>query len=171
MVEQEKNHMDSSYFPAHIRYENGEAIEQSVLEHLRGTEELATMFASVFRAERDAAIAALAHDCGKASKEFRNHILHPELKMRVDHSTGGAQAVKNNLPVAFAVAGHHGGLPDGGNMKTATGDDSTLCGRLKREGLPDCASWKQWLSLPSGGAPEFCKNADPLVLQFYTSTL
>ena len=163
--------MDENYFPAHIRNENGKIVVQSVLKHLRGTEELATAFAAKFHAENDASLAALVHDIGKASEDFRKHIQYPELKMRVDHSTIGAQAVKDNLPVAFAVAGHHGGLPDGGNRRTATGDDSTLFGRLKRKNLPDCSSWRKWLTLPTGGAPYFCKNADPLVWQFYIRML
>lgn len=62
-------------------------------------------------------------------------------------------------------------MPDGGNMRTATGDESTLAGRLKRKGLPDCSAWKQWLTLPPGGAPDFCKAPDPLVWQFYTRML
>ena len=163
--------MDEEIFPAHIRYEDEKAIIQTVLEHLRGTEELAVFFAAPFQAEKDASLAALSHDLGKACEAFKTHILHPESHMRVDHSTFGAQTVKDNFPVSFAVAGHHGGLPDGGNLKTATGDDSTLAGRLKRKGLPDCSAWKRWLTLPPGGAPDFCKNADPLTWQFYIRML
>ena len=146
-------------------------VMQSVLEHLRGTEALAVAFSTRFHGEADASVAALAHDIGKASAEFREHILHPDRPMRVDHSTAGAQAVRNNLPAAFAVAGHHGGLPDGGNMKTDTPDAATLAGRLKRQGLPDCSVWQQWLSLPPGAAPPFLNGAGPMVTQFYIRML
>ena len=71
-------------------------VMQSVLEHLRGTEALAVAFSTRFHGEADASVAALAHDIGKASAEFREHILHPDRPMRVDHSTAGAQAVRNN---------------------------------------------------------------------------
>lgn len=163
--------MEVCSFPAHIRFDGNRSVVQTVLEHLRGTEELAISFAKPFHAENDASLAARSHDIGKFSVEFRTHILHPERNMRVDHSTAGAQAICGNLPAAFAVAGHHGGLPDGGNMRTATGDDSTLAGRLKRKGLPDCSVWKQLLTLPTGGAPDFCKASDRLVWQFYTRML
>ena len=163
--------MNEFVFPAHIRYDGDRPVVQTVMEHLRGAEELAVSFAKPFHAEKDASLAALSHDIGKFSADFRTHILYPERKMHVDHSTAGAQATCDNLPVAFAVAGHHGGLPDGGNKRTATGDDSTLYGRLKRKGLPDCSAWKQSLTLPSGGAPDYCKAADPLVWQFYTRML
>lgn len=163
--------MEVSGFPAHIRFDGDLPVVQTVLEHLRGTEELAVSFAKPFHAEKDASLAALSHDIGKFSSEFKTHILHPERNLRVDHSTAGAQAIRDNLPAAFAVAGHHGGLPDGGNMRTSTGDDSTLFGRLKRKGLPDCSAWKQSLTLPTGGAPDFCKTSDRLVWQFYTRML
>ena len=146
-------------------------IVQTVLEHLLGTKELAVRFAAAFHAEKDASLAALAHDLGKASELFRSHILHPERNIRVDHSTSGAQAVRDNLPIAFAVAGHHGGLPDGGNPITDTGDDATLCGRLKRGNLPDCSAWKNWLKLPAGGVPDFCRTANKNVWQFYIRML
>lgn len=144
---------------------------QSVLEHLRGTEELAVSFSAGFHGEKDASLSALAHDIGKASAEFREHILHPERPIRVDHSTAGAQAVRDNLPAAFAVAGHHGGIPDGGNLRTDSPDSATLAGRLKRRGLPDCSVWKQWLALPPGGAPPFLKGAGPMVTQLYIRML
>lgn len=163
--------MDHTFFPAHIRYEGDQMVTQSVLEHLQGTERLAVRFSAGFHGEADASLAALAHDIGKASAEFREHILHPERPMRVDHSTSGAQAVSHDLPAAFAVAGHHGGLPDGGNLKTDTPDDTTLAGRLKRRGLPDCSAWKQWLSLPPGDTPSFVKGAGPMVTQFYVRML
>ena len=163
--------MEVCSFPAHIRFDGNRSVVQTVLEHLRGTEELAISFAKPFHAEKDASLAARAHDIGKFSVDFKTHILHPERNMHVDHSTAGAQAIRDNLPAAFAVAGHHGGLPDGGNMRTATGDDSTFAGRLKRKGLPDCSAWKQFLTLPTGGAPDFCKAPDRLVWQFYTRML
>lgn len=163
--------MDHTFYPAHIRYEDDQRVIQSVLEHLRGTEKLAVSFAAGFHGEADASLAALAHDIGKASMEFREHILHPELAMCVDHSTSGAQVVSKNLPAAFVVAGHHSGLPDGGNLRTDTPDDVTLAGRLKRRGLPDCSAWEQWLSLPPGGPPPFVKGAGPMVTQFYIRML
>ena len=163
--------MDHTLFPAHIRYEGGQMVTQSVLEHLRGTEKLAVSFSAAFHGEADASLSALAHDIGKASAEFREHILHPEHHIRVDHSTAGAQAVRDHLPAAFAVAGHHGGLPDGGNLKTDPPDAATLAGRLKRRGLPDCSAWKQWLSLPPGNTPSFVNGAGPMVTQFYIRML
>jgi CRISPR-associated helicase Cas3/CRISPR-associated endonuclease Cas3-HD len=121
---------------AHIRPEDG--AQQSVLEHLRGTGALAEEFAGAFGAEEWARFCGLAHDIGKYSNAFQRHIGGEA--MRVDHATAGAQMCvqllgKAGWLPAYCVAGHHGGLPNGGNQSDPpareAGRQSTLTTRLR----------------------------------------
>ena len=106
---------------------------QTVYEHLSGTARLAGAFAAPFGAKEEAEYAAWLHDIGKYSAAFQQRLAGGAA---TDHSTAGAQeAMKGCAPhvqAAFAVAGHHTGLPDGGNRRTADAADGTLFGRLKK---------------------------------------
>lgn len=105
---------------AHIRQmEDGCVLYQTVQEHLEGTAALAERFAAAFGAASQGRIAGLTHDKGKYTDGFQNRLLHQG--KRVDHSTAGAVecARMGQIPAAFAVAGHHGGLPSRGTRGTA----------------------------------------------------
>ena len=110
---------------------------QSVRSHLEGTARLAETFAAAFGAQSCARAAGLLHDAGKYSQDFQKHIRAPELALHVDHSTYGAQIAlkKGWLPVAFAAAGHHSGLPNGG-VPSDSAESATLLGRWKRKTGP-----------------------------------
>jgi len=96
-------------------------------EHLRQTAELACTFASPWHADNWGYLAGLWHDIGKYSSEFQKRLgaadgenAHISTPARVDHSTAGAQHANLVLndrgfgkALAFVIAGHHGGLPDG----------------------------------------------------------
>lgn len=70
--------------------------------------------------------------------------------------------------VAFAIAGHHSGLPDGGS-KSDTMDSPTLCGRLKKP-VEDCDLWKSEVNLPSSVTrPPIAQ--DGFSVSFYTRML
>lgn len=146
-------------FDSHISEDGARA--QSVAEHCKGTAELAQEFASHFGAAECGALAGMIHDIGKYLKEFQLHIHDPQHGHRTDHSTAGAQAAMKELkppmpPVAFAVAGHHTGLPDGGTSLD-TADSATFYGRMKKP-VPDCSAWKQKLKLPHAEMPGFCRE-------------
>ena len=116
---------------AHIREDAiGSREYQTVAQHLTGTAELCRGFAAAFGAEADGELAGLSHDIGKCTEEFQNRLLSGGPV--VDHATAGAMAcARRGNPYASAcVAGHHGGLPDFGNMRTARKDDGTFYGRL-----------------------------------------
>lgn len=124
--------------------------EQSILEHLTGTAGLCAGFAAAFGAEEQGQLAGLAHDIGKYSAAFQRRLAGGP---KVDHSTAGAfECLKCGQPLAaFAVAGHHSGLPDGGGQGD-TSDQPTFCGRMKRgpEGkLESYSAWTEELSLPT----------------------
>jgi len=119
--------MDDSLL-AHLS-EDGRS--QSLEDHLRGTARRAESFASAFGAETWGRAVGLLHDDGKASDAFQRRIRGE--KIHVDHSTSGAKTAIEFYAgfgklLAYCVAGHHAGLPDG-----KSGDDPTcLHDRLGR---------------------------------------
>ena len=127
---------------------------EEVADHLAGGAEMAAEFARPFGAESWAYAAGMAHDIGKYSTEFQNRILCDGHK--VDHSTAGA-ALLDQLGLkllAYCVAGHHAGLPDGGTTADVE-DCPTLRGRLLRAqhgSIPDCAAYAREveLNVPKG---------------------
>lgn len=119
---------------AHVRQdEQGNWLEHSLKEHLEGTAKLAEEFAAVFGLNTLADIIGKVHDYGKASQKFQDKI-DPELhvNLHVDHSTAGAQFLVEQygdlaILLAYIVAGHHGGLPNGKDEH-----ESCLLRRLKK---------------------------------------
>lgn len=138
--------------------------EQTVAEHLYGTAQLARRFAAGFGAEAEAEFTGLLHDVGKCKPEFQAR-LHGGAP--VDHSTAGAKLAfsMRNLPAALAVAGHHGGIPDGGHPRDGK-EESTLCGRVKRDCGFDAEIWNE-IALPPSNAPSWF-GRDTLRDAFYT---
>lgn len=151
---------------AHIS-EDGNRI-QTVAEHLRGTADLAREFASAFGAGEQGELVGLLHDIGKYSAAFQRRIQCDG--PRVDHSTAGAQeAIRmQQIPAAFAIAGHHGGLPDGGHPQD-TADEATLLGRL-RKAVEPCDTWQQEITLQAVSIPEWTMQ-DNITSAFYTRML
>lgn len=156
------------FFDAHIS-EDG-LRRQSVTDHLTGTAQRAERFAAAFGAGPLGKVSGLLHDIGKFSPQFQQRIHDPEHSGRVDHSTAGAQEAwrRELFPVAFAVAGHHAGLPDGGSS-VDTGDASSLFGRLKRP-VPPHDAWRKEICPPAVSLPPFCKK-DSFSLMFFTRML
>ncbi|PRD40723.1 CRISPR-associated endonuclease Cas3'' [Phyllobacterium phragmitis] len=93
---------------------------QLLHRHLNDVAELAARFAGVFGAKKAARLAGLLHDLGKYTAAFQARLTGaPE---KVDHSTAGAIetfALGSTIAdrtmaelIAYAIAGHHAGLPD-----------------------------------------------------------
>ena len=131
------------------RSENGRI--QLLAEHLENTAQKAGEFAAVFGAEMWGRAAGLLHDDGKASAPFQKRLRG--MRVRIDHSTPGAKYALNHLRspkgagklLAYCIAGHHTGIPDG-----EQGDDETcLVKRLIR----------------SAEGPGFLASALPSVLE------
>ena len=150
---------------AHIS-EDGQRT-QTVAEHLDGTARRSASFAAAFGAEQDGYYTGTLHDIGKYSAAFQRRLHGGE---RVDHSTAGAQMAfrQKQFPAAFAVAGHHGGLPDGGSQAD-TGQDSTLMGRIKRNNLPPYDAWKEEICPPP--TPPLPPAKTGYEMAFYTRML
>lgn len=150
---------------AHISED--ETRSQTLTDHLRGTAALAGQFASAFSAGAEGEFVGFLHDLGKDSPGFQ-HRLHGGPP--VDHSTAGAQAAlqQNDPCAAFAIAGHHSGIPDGGHRQDAP-DEPTLFGRIKRQvpvagGLPPITARP---ALPAWVA----ESKDNLTTAFFTRML
>ncbi len=144
--------MPHSPWLAH-RSEDGRT--QTVFEHLTGTARLCAGFAAAFGAEALGFLVGLIHDIGKCTADFQRRLL--ENGPRVDHSTAGAfECWKlRQSYAAFAVAGHHGGLPDGGG-KGDSPDQATFFARMNRAlsgKLPPYDAWRQELTLPAAPPP------------------
>ena len=117
---------------------------QTVKEHLVGIAKLARQFASEFGAEDIGELTALSHDIGKYSVEFQRRIAGGPV---VDHSTAGAmECLKlNQIHAALAVAGHHSGLLDVGNVGDLP-SAHTFFGRKAKynaDDIPDYSSWEK----------------------------
>lgn len=145
---------------------------QTVTNHLEGTAKQSAAFARAFGAEEAGCLVGLAHDIGKFSDAFQRR-LHGSLE-RVDHSTAGAsECFRLGQPyAAFAVAGHHGGLPDGGGQGDHP-DHPTFFGRMNRakQGhLEPYDAWCQELSLPQAPLPAI-DHSSPLESMFFTRML
>ncbi|XID93151.1 CRISPR-associated helicase Cas3' [Paenibacillaceae bacterium WGS1546] len=84
--------------------------------HSEGTANLAGEFASCFKCEILGEILGYVHDYGKNLLDFQRRL--EGSKRKVDHKTMGALAVYQHYPhpygliLAYAIYGHHGGLPD-----------------------------------------------------------
>lgn len=129
--------------------------QQTVSEHLNGTAELCAGFAAAFGAEDQGRLAGLAHDLGKYSAAFQRRL--EGSTEHVDHATAGAaECCKlDQSSAAFAVAGHHGGLPDGGGQGDHW-EDKTFCGRMNKAVLGKLEPYEAWqkeIKLPPAPQP------------------
>lgn len=145
--------MDAYAYLAHLT-EDGRT--QTIQEHLKGTASLCSAFAAAFDAEAQGQLAGMAHDIGKYSAAFQRR-LHGGPK--VDHASAGAfECLKaQQLAAAFAISGHHGGLPDGGGRGDAAGA-GTFWGRINRASqgnLEGYHAWQSEFSLPHANTPAF----------------
>lgn len=150
---------------AHIR-EDG--TKQTVEEHLNGTAERCGAFAAAFGEEARGKLLGYAHDIGKCSTEFQKRLLGGP---KVDHATAGAlECARAREDLAgCCVIGHHGGLPDYGNLKGDYPGAPTCIGRLKKGlagGIPAC-HWEG--TLPSPDKPPVFR--DRFTLSLWTRML
>lgn len=127
-------------FFAHSTARADKADWEPYAEHWRKVARLASARAAKFGAETAAGIAGEFHDLGKLTRAYQDYIAGGA-RQGPDHSTAGArellalaQGREDGLMaelLAYAIAGHHAGLPD----KTGA-SDGTLTERLARQDLP-----------------------------------
>lgn len=121
--------------------------EQTVLEHSRNVAELAGKFADRFHAGSWGYCCGMMHDIGKHSQAFQ---LRLKGGPAVDHSTAGAKELNwkkgFHALAAYCTAGHHAGLPDGGEKADSPGA-ATLQGRLKKN-VPEYGDYQKEIAIP-----------------------
>lgn len=143
--------MEQRRFPpeplAHVS-EDGRT--QPLSDHLRATAERAAEMAVAFGSSQWAYLAGLWHDLGKFSPHFQDYIratgdasasIEKSKAGRVDHSTAGGLLALEMLGdygqiLAYAITGHHAGLPD---WEADTTGRASLSQRLKDTALLELA--------------------------------
>lgn len=120
-----------------IAHRSEDGRTQSFFEHATAAADLAARFAAKFGDERPAYAGGLLHDAGKCSPAGQARLMGGGAA--VEHSAAGAEILggdpRNNpygYLLAYCIAGHHSGLPDGG-VSTDTEDRPTLIAKLKRQ--------------------------------------
>lgn len=143
---------------------------QKLEDHLWQTAALTRQFATALCAADWGYLAGLWHDLGKYSQAFQSRLCstesadaHIEQPGKVDHSTAGAQhAVRRFGTVgkilAYVIAGHHGGLPDGNSP------ESCLRLRLQKE-IPDYSASPPNILAQPLPAPPFKPSVDRAGIQ------
>lgn len=129
--------------------------EQSVYEHLENVAKQTAEFCEEYNitstdVQAYAYEVGLVHDLGKYSEAFQNKI-RGNLDISVDHSTAGArELVKLRMMAgAFAVAGHHGGIPNGWDTTK-----SNLMERIKKRKLEPYEEYQSEICLKGIKEPE-----------------
>jgi CRISPR-associated endonuclease/helicase Cas3 len=141
------DHPAPETYYAHSRPDCAEADWERLEPHLRRTAALARRFARRFGLGATAAASGLLHDVGKYAPAFQARLRGGG---KVDHATAGAREALRLYEqrvghlLTYGIAGHHGGLPDGGE------GDGGLLERLRRPGqLPDgIRPWEGRIVLP-----------------------
>jgi CRISPR-associated endonuclease/helicase Cas3 len=145
---QVKNEGPGRVYYAHSRPGEVRETWERLEWHLRRAGAIARRFGRSFGADQTAAASGLLHDVGKYSDEFQRRLAGDASK--VDHSTGGAKEAlarydqELGILLAYGIAGHHGGLPNGG-----IADDRALLSRLQSTDVPRGHDrWKGRVNLP-----------------------
>jgi len=157
-------------FYAHSTESKNKDDWQPLENHLGNVASLARIFASIFNAGKWGELAGYLHDVGKATDEFQRRLEGQSIK--VDHKTFGAHLASENagrlgLILAYAIAGHHGGLPDGGEQ------EGELHHRLKHGNVPDDIELSPEIDLHEELRPPFKLTSDRagFSLSFFTRML
>ena len=105
-------------YNAHSKNKDGK--EHSLIDHVNGVAKLMIGFSGNREYTSIFQIAGLLHDLGKYQSAFQNYLREGGRRGSVPHASwGAALSVKHNqIEAAFAIDGHHKGLPDKGDLKS-----------------------------------------------------
>lgn len=135
---------------------------QTLHEHLVNVATLTEIFANHFGAGPWGWACGLWHDIGKASNLFQQRV-RSETDRQVDHSTAGARHADavwkgTGKLLAYCIAGHHSGLPNG-----LENNGSSLAHRLDstRRSIEDHDAWRVCLGPDAEPTPPTAFPFDP----------
>lgn len=135
---------------AHI---NGDK-EQSIKSHLEQVARWTSIFCEDYSfsdtdIQKYAFQTGMAHDIGKYSDKFQRKI-REDPNISVDHSTAGVRELQKMkmLCGAFAIAGHHGGIPNGSDFTS-----SNLIERIKNRVIEPYMEYKNEVELKEAVDP------------------
>lgn len=142
--------------------------EQTVEEHLSGTAKLCEEYSDRFDCGAQGRLAGEMHDIGKCSKEFQKRLSGGP---KVDHSSAGAYELYKlrQIPAAMCVAGHHGGLPNGGTR--ADIESASFFAKINRAKNGNIPSYVCHHAASCDPMPPVDLCCDPLSAAFYTRML
>ncbi len=169
-------------FIAHVRKNDDGtwAPPQLLSDHLENTARLAADFAKKFHSEKWAKAAGLAHDAGKGRPAWQAYLCrksgfgfdeeaHLEGKPgKMPHAIHGAKLVEElfgkglGRVLAYCIAGHHAGLPDGSSAEGA-GQTSLQFQEKQVKDLQDITGFildNVLLSKPDALPRQFAKGLD-----------
>lgn len=162
---------DKTEYLAHISRDG--LRKEPVKVHLIGVAGMAGEFAEPFESKEEAIFAGVLHDIGKYSGEFQKRLKGGRA---VDHSTAGAVVANSlkNMPAAFVIMGHHGGIPNMGSRGDSS-SEPTYFGRLKKGKcgeLPDYSAWKNEITPTEVTSfPKWLYTNDKFTQSFYIRML
>lgn len=114
---------------AHTDDSNDGLACQRLEDHLSAVSEMASSFAERFGMGSWGRALGILHDAGKSSEAFQRRLQGSD--QHVDHSTAGARIALDRYGeygvgrlLAYAIAGHHGGQPNG--IASSQGAGSSL---------------------------------------------
>ncbi len=138
---------------AHSAGEGG--TPQTLYDHLKNVADLAARFAGAFGSGRFGAWLGWWHDAGKCAPDVQAYLRgETEATRGPDHSSAGMlEANRVDPPLAFNVAGHHGGLSDREKLRE----------RIERKAVEPrvVAAQKLAEKLLSGLPPEIARGEVP----------
>lgn len=150
----------------------GKETWQELRDHLKGVAERARRFARPCQMAEEGESAGLLHDLGKYALRFQARLCNPKVIHGINHWAAGAACAieRRSWAVAFAVDGHHTGLPafessDARNVSEA----STLREVAEKVRIPD--EWKKFTGRCVEPLPELLERlrADGLTLPKLTA--
>lgn len=110
---------------AHTKENEPESNWQTLDNHLVNTANIAVTRCSISQYHPFIKLAALLHDFGKFQNAFQNYLKKGGRKGSVPHAAWGAAYIREELgfsEIAFAIDGHHKGLPDKKDVISDTDD-------------------------------------------------